>query len=530
MKPYADSSKFKQSPWITLSILSSIGLLAMHAETMLLPAIPDIITDFHINYSTSSWILTAYLISGAVMTPIAGKLSDIYGKKKILLIIMLINIIGVALGGLAFSISFLVFARIIQGIGLSMFPIAFGIIRSQFPPQKLAVAQGIFISTFAGGSAVGLAVGGTIVNYFGWHATFLSILPIAVALFVMVHRLIYVSKEQEESPKSKLDYDYCCVFTKLNQEQLQSERKSAEHLHTTSRTDSSRFTNLVDIKGAATLAVTITFFLLALSYLENISNPSNLILLISFSVVSVVSLLFFIRVERRLSLTTTSAKTTSTTTSPSPIVNLNLMIHKILLPANINLMLASITMFMLYQSIPILVRSPKPLGFGGDAIGAGNVQLPFMIISFSVSSIAGIIISKFGNLNITVVGNVISTIGFLLLFMFHSTEILISINLAIIASGLSFSRVGSYNIVATSAPQQYSGVAYGMTVLLFYVGMAIGPAIAGLYMQSHQISVSTIAGLPSYPSAEAYNLIFLTAWVISLISIGLVLFLKKQTQ
>lgn len=525
MKPYADSSKMKQSPWITLAILSSIGLIAMHAETMLLPAIPDIITDFHINYSTSSWILTAYLISGAVMTPIAGKLSDIYGKKKILLIIMIINTIGVALGGLASSISFLFIARIIQGIGLSVFPIAFGIIRSQFPPQKLAVAQGIFISTFAGGSAVGLAVGGTIVNYFGWHATFLSILPITLALIVMVRRLIYVSKEEEESPKSKLDFDYCCVFTKLNQEQLQSERKRDEQIH------SSTFTNLVDIKGAATLAVTITFFLLALSYLENITNPSNLIPLISFSFVSVISLFFFIRVERRPSLTTTSTKTTSrTTTSPSPIVNLNLMIHKILLPTNMNLMIVSITMFMLYQSVPILVRSPEPLGFSGDAIAAGNVQLPFMIISFSVSSIAGVIISKFGNLNITIVGNVISTIGLFLLFMFHSTEILISINLAIIASGLSFSRVGSFNIIAASAPQQYSGAAYGMTVLLFYIGMAIGPAIAGLYMQSHQISVSTVAGLPSYPSAEAYNLIFLTAWVISLISIGLALFLKKQTR
>jgi MFS family permease len=528
VKPYAGSAKIKQSPWITLAILSSIGLIAMHAETMLLPAIPDIIRDFHINYSTSSWILTAYLISGAVMTPIAGKLSDIYGKKKVLLIIMLINTIGVTLGGLAFSISFLFIARIIQGIGLSMFPIAFGIIRSQFPPQKLAVAQGIFISTFAGGAAVGLAVGGTIVNYFGWHATFLSILPIEVALIVMVRRLIYVSKEEQESPKSKLDFDYCCVFTKLNQEQLQSERKSAEQVHIISRTDTSRFTNLVDIKGAATLAVTITFFLLAISYMENISNPSNLIPLISFSVVSVISLLFFIRIERRLSLMTTSAKTTMTTTSPSPIVNLNLKIHKILLPTNMNLMIVSITMFMVYQSIPILVRSPQPLGFGGDAIAAGNVQLPFMILSFSVSSIAGVVISKFGNLNITLVGNVISTIGFFLLFMFHSTEILISINLGIIAIGLSFSRVGGYNIVAASAPQQYSGVAYGMTVLLFYIGMAIGPAIAGVYMQSHQMSVSTTVGLSSYPSAESYNLIFLTAGVISLISIGLALFLKKQ--
>ena len=313
------SPSVQGKPWITLAILSSIGLITMHAETMLLPAIPDIIRDFHINYSTSSWILTAYLISGAVMTPIAGKLSDIYGKKKILLIIMIIYTIGVTLGGLSFSISFLFIARIIQGVGLSMFPIAFGIIRSQFPPQKLAVAQGIFISTFAGGSAVGLAVGGPIVNYFGWHATFFSIIPIAVALIVMVHRLIYVSKEEQESPKSKLDFDYCCVFTKLNQEQLQSERKSAEQVHVISRTDSSRFANLVDIKGAVTLAVTITFFLLALSYLENISNPSNLIPLISFSVVSVVSLLFFIRIERKMSVVTTSAKTTSTTQQHRPL-------------------------------------------------------------------------------------------------------------------------------------------------------------------------------------------------------------------
>ena len=75
-----------------------------------------------------------------------------------------------------------------------------------------------------------------------------------------------------------------------------------------------------------------------------------------------------------------------------------------------------------------------------------------------------------------------------------------------------------------------SAIKNGIIVLLFHVGMAIGPAIAGLYMQSHQISVSTIAGLQSYPSAEAYNLIFLTTGVISLVSIGLVLFLRKQTQ
>ena len=89
---------------------------------MLLPAIPDIIEEFDISYNTSSWILSAYLIAGAVATPLGGKLSDIYGRKKMVIIILIIYIIGITLGGLSTNIAFLIVARVIQGIGISMFP------------------------------------------------------------------------------------------------------------------------------------------------------------------------------------------------------------------------------------------------------------------------------------------------------------------------------------------------------------------------------------------------------------------------
>jgi MFS family permease len=77
----------------------------------------------------------------AVTTPIAGKLSDIYGKKKVLLIIMIIYAVGVFIGGFATDICFLLSIRAIQGIGMSMFPIAFGIIRDQFPREKISVSH-----------------------------------------------------------------------------------------------------------------------------------------------------------------------------------------------------------------------------------------------------------------------------------------------------------------------------------------------------------------------------------------------------
>jgi MFS family permease len=99
-------------------------------------------------------------------------LSDIYGRKKMVLIILIIYIIGVSIGGISTSISVLLVARVIQGIGISMFPIAFGIIRDQFPIEKLVVGVGVFSSMFAAGSVVGLAVGGSIIQNFGWHSTF----------------------------------------------------------------------------------------------------------------------------------------------------------------------------------------------------------------------------------------------------------------------------------------------------------------------------------------------------------------------
>ena len=88
-------STVASSAWLALAIVSSLALVTMYGETMVLPAIPNFIKDFGVSYNTASWILSSYLIAGAVMTPIAGKLSDVYGKKKILLIVMMIYSAGI---------------------------------------------------------------------------------------------------------------------------------------------------------------------------------------------------------------------------------------------------------------------------------------------------------------------------------------------------------------------------------------------------------------------------------------------------
>ena len=130
--------------WITLGILSSTLLVVFFSETMLLPAIPEIMKDFSIPYGTAAWIFSSYLIVAAVMTPIAGKMSDIYGKKKVLLILLTLYVAGITAGGFAHNITFLLVSRIIQGIGLAAVPAAFSLLRDTFPPAKLAIAVGVF--------------------------------------------------------------------------------------------------------------------------------------------------------------------------------------------------------------------------------------------------------------------------------------------------------------------------------------------------------------------------------------------------
>ena len=151
-----------------LFILGSVDLISTAGETMIIPAIPDIINEFNITYSDSSWILSSYLIAGAVMTPVASKLSIIFGKKEILLTLMILYVIGTLFAGFAMNFSFLIVARVIQGLGLAMFPLAFSIIQTVFPKESLVIGQGIIIALFSSGSVIGLVIVGYAIDNFGW--------------------------------------------------------------------------------------------------------------------------------------------------------------------------------------------------------------------------------------------------------------------------------------------------------------------------------------------------------------------------
>jgi hypothetical protein len=215
------------------------------------------------------------------------------------------------------------------------------------------------------------------------------------------------------------------------------------------------------------------------------------------------------------------------------LIDFKLLKNKTILSANIINMIVGLTALMVvYQTLPILIRSPPPVGFGGDASNIAQVQLPYMIVSLVFSVASGFVVSKFGNLKPTTMGTIITSVGFFILFMFHSTEASIATVLILVAIGLALMQIGSVNVVLTSTPKQFSGVSLGMNLLIYLIGASVGPVIAGTFMQANQVFIESETNniSASFPSPESYDLTFLTAALIAVISIVFAMFLISSTK
>jgi MFS family permease len=467
----------------------------MYTETMLVPSLPTIISEFNLSYSLSPWILTTYLIVGAVMTPVTSSLAEIHGKRKILLAVMGVYAVGVTVGGLTTDFYSFIIARGMQGVGMSMFPIAFSVIREQFPKSRLAIGQGVITSMFACGSILGLLIGATIAEYSGWRTTFLSILPVAILLPIVVWKFARIGEVHSDWRTMTTT----TTTTTLPQQQSGSSDKKKS----------------LDLFGAATLAATITLFLLSLTFIETRATGSNSTQSISqlaiLSAGCIAAFVAFLVAERR---------------AIHPLIDLKLLQNKILLFTNIMMIILGFSMFMVFQTIPILAESPPPAGFGYSITGTAAIQLPFSIILLIFGPTSGYIVSKLGSIRPVIMGYAINAFGFFMLATFHSQPWMVSVALAIISTGLSLGSVGLMNIVLLATPYKNMVTSIGMTSLLRIIGSSVGPAVAGVLMQVGQINVQGHAG--SFPAPESYTLIFLMAATMSLLSVIMTLKIRRS--
>ncbi|MGC8593252.1 MAG: MFS transporter, partial [Nitrososphaeria archaeon] len=190
-------------PYATLAVLTLVSLLTMYVEAMVIPSLPKIETALSATSEEAAWIVSAYLVVGAAVAPLFGKMGDVYGKKKLYLASLAVYTIAVLLAGFSPNVYYLIAVRAVQGFGFSLFPLSLAIVTDIFPKERVAMAQGIISAMVAIGMTVGMIAGAYIEEYFGWRMMFHIGFVFATLMLLFAYLIIAgVAPPQKE----KVDY------------------------------------------------------------------------------------------------------------------------------------------------------------------------------------------------------------------------------------------------------------------------------------------------------------------------------------
>ncbi len=159
-------------PSLILGVLALSGLAYAALSSAVIPALPTIQHDLHTTETGVAWLLTGFLLSASVGTAIIGRLGDMYGKERLLLGTLVVLAAGTALAAVSNSLAVLIVARVIQGTGGGIFPLAFSIIRDEFPAERVPGSIGLVSAILGVGGGAGLVLGGLIVQHLSWHWLF----------------------------------------------------------------------------------------------------------------------------------------------------------------------------------------------------------------------------------------------------------------------------------------------------------------------------------------------------------------------
>ena len=183
---------------VTFAVLA-LGVAAFALlQSLVIPVLTTVQHELHTSQDTVTWVLTAYLLSASIMTPILGRVGDMTGKKRVFVATLVALAVGSLLAALAPSIGVMIVARVIQGVGGGMLPVAFGIIRDEFPAEKVAGAVGILASLTAVGAGLGIVLAGPIVDALDYHWLFW--LPMILTVVAAVAAVLFVPESPVRTP------------------------------------------------------------------------------------------------------------------------------------------------------------------------------------------------------------------------------------------------------------------------------------------------------------------------------------------
>src|SRR5438067_10249058 len=182
-----------------IAALMFAALPFLFAETLYAPALPVFVKLYHAPVSDVSWLLTGHLLFAAVATPIGGRLGDLYGRGRLLVIACLITFVATVIAGLAVSLPMLIAGRVLQGMTVAAVPLSLSVVRDALRPERVALGVGLLSAVFGLGSGFGFLLAGPIIQHLGVHWLSWSVAIVAgVAAALLAMTVMRTGSESAE--------------------------------------------------------------------------------------------------------------------------------------------------------------------------------------------------------------------------------------------------------------------------------------------------------------------------------------------
>ncbi|MET9222655.1 MFS transporter [Streptomyces sp. NPDC003300] len=411
---------------VTFAVLAAGVAAYALLQSLVTPVLPTIQESLHTNQNTVTWVLTAYLLSASIFTPIMGRVGDMIGKERVFVATMSALAVGSLLAALASNVQVMIIARVIQGIGGGVLPLAFGIIRDEFPREKLNGAVGAIASLIAVGSGLGIVLAGPIVSVLDYHWLFW--LPMIMTILAAVAAHFFVPESPIRTP------------------------------------------GRISWLPAVLLSGWLVALLVALSQASVWGWASGKV--IGLLIAAVVLAVAWVQVELR---------------SAVPLIDMKMMRLPAVWTNNLVALLFGVGMYATFAFLTEFVQTPKSTGygFGSSITESGLILLPMSVTMFAVGLGASRLAQRIGGKIVVLLGSLIGTVSLAMIAFAHGAtwELYIATGVMGVGFGLAFSAMSS--LIVAAVPPEQTGVASGMNANIRTIGGSIGAALMASVVTSN---------------------------------------------
>jgi len=436
------------SPRAAVAVLAFVGIIASLMQTIVVPLIPQLPSLLHTTATNTSWIITATLLAGAIVTPIAGRLGDIFGKRRMLLISLLLLIAGSVICALTSSMGVMLAGRILQGLAMGVIPLGISILRDELPREKVGAAVATISATMGVGGAIGLPVSALIAQNANWHVLFWAAAGLAAVALVLVLALL------PESP-----------------------------VRTPSKFDG---------VGAAGLAAGLVALLLPITKGADWgwASPLTLGLFAAAVVILVLWGIFELRIA-------------------APLVDLRVSARPQVLFTNMASIAVGFAMYAMSLSFPQLLMAPTATGYGLglSMVQAGLALAPGGLVMMLLSPVSARLSSRRGPKVTLIAGAVVIGAGYVLAFFLTSAVWQVITASMVIGAGIGLAYAAMPALIMGAVPLKETGAANGLNSLMRAVGTSGSAAVMGVILANMTMTL----GPATLPTLAGFHTTFAVA-------------------